>query len=707
MDSLKIDLYSPLPPAKSGIADYTAALLETLRPMADVSVITAEGGQTRPEAMPLYQIGNNGYHDFVYQAALARPGVVVLHEANLHHLLAEITIKRQDWDGYVAECAYDGGEEAQAFALRVRRLEVGPDYEGVPMLRRVLERSRGVIVHSRAVANELARYRFSGPLARIPHGAWLPETGPRQAYRSTLGLDEQVPLVGIFGFLKPYKRIAEALRAFRRLLQVRPDARMILVGEAHPELPLAALLRQLDLEHAVRQIGFAPIDDFNGYIAACDIVLNLRFPTVGESSGTLLRALGMGKAVVVSQVGSFLEYPDAICLKTPVDAREEDTLFEYLNLLVSRPTLARAMGARARQWVEAECSWQLVAERYLAFCRAVANGTEWQQPEELLVWSRTAPAATDQEEAGAAIPASLNPETPVEPANEIEQLRPTAGSQPSQQHETPVKPEGELAAYIRTWFAPDAGSQAYAATHITRLERTLEITPPGDAGQRVLEMGAYLQITPALQFKLGYGEVRGCYYGPAGRVENRTVTSSQGESFSCAIDLFDAEKDPFPYPDNHFDTVLCCELLEHLPSDPMFLMGEINRVLKPGGHLVLTTPNIASFRALRAILDGYHPGFFPAYIRPSQPGEEVEARHNREYTPREMHHLFTDAGFRVTLLETGEFRDVPRPEELWIRHLLERYQLPVNLRGDGIYIVGQKSGPVLKRYPAWLYEGGE
>ena len=57
------------------------------------------------------------------------------------------------------------------------------------------------------------------------------------AYRARLGLDERAPLIGIFGFLKPYKRIAESLRAFRRLIRVVPEARMILVGEAHPELP--------------------------------------------------------------------------------------------------------------------------------------------------------------------------------------------------------------------------------------------------------------------------------------------------------------------------------------------------------------------------------------------------------------------------------------------------------------------------------------
>jgi SAM-dependent methyltransferase len=217
-------------------------------------------------------------------------------------------------------------------------------------------------------------------------------------------------------------------------------------------------------------------------------------------------------------------------------------------------------------------------------------------------------------------------------------------------------------------------------------------------------MGAYLQITPALQTRLGYGEVHGCYYGPAGRVEPRTITSSAGEQFSCDIELFDAEKDRFSYEDEFFSTVLCCELIEHLREDPMHMMSEINRILKPGGHLVLTTPNIGSLRAIGAILEGYHPGFFPAYIRPPADGAEPEARHNREYTPKEIVLLLLDSGFEVTLLETGAFREEPKPEHAWVSHLLERYELAQDLRGDGIYAVGRKISPVRERYPAWLYQ---
>ena len=117
-------------------------------------------------------------------------------------------------------------------AVLLRR---GPDYEGVPMLRRILGRSRGAIAHSHAVERELLNAGFSGPAAVIPHGAWIMDAD-RMAFRDRLGLDAWTPLIGIFGFLKPYKRIAESLRAFRRLIRVAPEARMLLVGEVHPEI---------------------------------------------------------------------------------------------------------------------------------------------------------------------------------------------------------------------------------------------------------------------------------------------------------------------------------------------------------------------------------------------------------------------------------------------------------------------------------------
>ncbi|HTS24766.1 MAG TPA: glycosyltransferase [Bryobacteraceae bacterium] len=665
---MRVAFYSPLPPARSGIADYSEALIESLKPLTDLEVISSRADEraAAPADIALYQVGNNAWHDFVYEAALGRPGVVAMHESNLHHLIADITIKRGDWDAYVRECEYQGGAAAREFAERVRKLEVGPDYEGLPMTRRLLETARGVVVHSHFMEDEMRAAGYSGPIAVIPHGAWIPEAD-RNAWRHKLGLDEITPLAGIFGFLKPYKRIAESLRAFRRLVRLAPNTKMILVGEPHPEFPLEAMIRSMGLSANVRVLGFTPIEDFVGYLGACDIVLNLRYPTVGESSGTLLRALGLGKAVLVSDVGSFQEFPDDVCLKVPVGAGEEDLIFEYLNLLVSRPEVAKALGARARAYVAEQCNWAAVARQYVEFLEAVRKGAPWPaKPKE-------APPTTDAPAHAATITRS----------------------------EPEMNTADGLQEYLTSW-ATTPPSRSYLETHQTRLVKTLEITPPGGPCDRILEMGAYLQITPALHTKLGYGQVRGCYFGKLGRIDHKEVTSDTGETFTCEIDHFDAEKDTFPYADGWFSTVLCCELIEHLFEDPMHLMGEVNRILKPGGHLVLTTPNVAALRGISAILQGYHPGFFHAYIRPADSGD-VDARHNREYTPREIHRLLENSGFEVARLETGEFLDLPHPEFGWVIHLLERYRLETELRGDGIYAVGRKTGAVKERYPGWLY----
>ncbi len=650
---MRAAFFSPLPPSPSGIADYSQALLEPLKRLVEIEVFSDAGWEFRPDSfdLALYQIGNNPYHDFVYEAALQHPGVAVMHESNVHHLIADITIKRDDWDGYLKEAAYNGGSAALEYARKVKARETAPDYEGIPMTRRLLESARALIVHSEFMRCEMRKQGFAGPIARIPHGAWLPEVD-RLDYRRRLGLDEWTPLVGIFGHLKPYKRIAESLRAFRRLSRIDARARMILVGEKHPDFPLDSLIRTLDLSAQVRVVGFTPIEDFAGYIAATYVVLNLRFPTVGETSGSLLRALGLGRAVIVTDIGAFAELPDDLCLKAPVGEGEEDLIFEYLNLLISRPEAARALGTRAKAYVERECNWETVAERYASFLCAVKEGREWQEPA-----AGTAPAAPESE---------------------------------------PVPKE-----YVTGW-AGDRAAQEYIQTHQSRLTRTLEITPPGGPEDRILEMGAYLQITPALHTKLGYGTVRGCYYGSAGGVDRRVAVSSEGERFACDIDLFDAEKDPFPYCNEHFSTVLCCELIEHLFDDPMHLMAEVNRILKPGGHFVLTTPNITALRGVSAILQGYHPGFFHAYTRPSVDGETA-ARHNREYTPREVHKLLENSGFAVVRLETGPFREEPTAAYAWVIHLLERYNLDTGLRGEGIYAVGKKTGPVRERYPSWLY----
>ncbi len=694
---MKLAVFTPLRPVKSGIADYSAALLPEIARHAEVTVFVDDGyepeafapdvniavrhhGEYRPGEFDetLHQLGNNPFHIYIYDAILRHPGVALLHEYNLHHLVADATIKRDDWDGYMREIAHEGSADDIAFAERVRRLEVGPDYEGVALNKRILEAAKSVIVHSEYMRRRVHETGVGVPVSRIPHGAWIPEVD-RLRYRAKLGVDETNPLIGIFGFLKPYKRIRESLRAMRRLVKIEPRARMILVGEAHPEFPVKRMIEDLGLSESVRHIDYAPIDDFVQYLGACDICLNLRYPTVGETSGTLLRALGLGRAVLVSDVGAFADLPDEVCLKVPTGPEETDLILEYLSLLIAKPELRRAIGERARDYVARESSWEAVGRRFAEVLAASAEGR--------FVEDEPEPATADE---------------PIAAAAAVE----TAVEYPAPTEPEPPAPTSELAEEIRSWVHDRANDAVYVETHLTRLVRTLELTPPGSPEDAALEMGAYLHITPALKTRWGYGEVRGCYLGPVGKVDLRRVTSSRGGEFECQVDCFDAEKDRYPYPEDRFTTVLCCELLEHLYEDPMHLMSELNRVMRPGGWLVLSTPNVCSRRAIAAMLLSYHPGLFHHYIIPDEDGNR-DPRHAREYAPRDVQALFEAAGFEMERLETAPYLERRSLEHAWVDHLLDRYELPKHLRDDAIFAVGRKTGPVRSRYPAALYVGGE
>ncbi len=694
---MRLAVFTPLNPARSGIADYSEALLPHLAARFDLTVFidddepspwAAGAGirvqshrEFRPEDFDarLYQVGNNPYHSYVYDAAVKYPGIVVLHEFNLHHLLADVTIRRDNWDGYMSEVECSGGAAALKFAERVRALEVGPDYDGVPMNRTLIEQAQGLVVHSGFMVDEVRGTGCATPVKHIPHGAWIPEID-RNAARAEIGVDDTAPLIGIFGFLKPYKRIVQALRAMQRLVRLVPQTRMILVGEEHPELPVRRLLSQLGLEDHVRLMGYVSIEKLPELIAAVDICLNLRYPTAGETSGTLLRALGLGRAVIVSDVGSFSELPDEVCLKAPVGEGEVEVLTDYLSLLCSRPEVAREMGARARYYVAETCAWDRVADQYTAWIQAHAEGRADAVGEPVEQEPAAEPPIAESIDEAPQPPPSLNGSTSADVRED----------------------ESPLAKYILGFCHDSKGREDYVRTHLTRLVRTLELTPKGSDDDRALEMGAYMHITPALKSKVGYGEVRGSYLGPVGRTDQSRVVSADGEVFECSLDLFNAETDPYPYPDDHFATILCCELLEHLEKDPMHLMSEINRVLRPDGHLLLTTPNICSLRSAGALLLGYHPGLFHQYVRPDADGE-ADPRHSREYAPRDIQAMYEAAGFSVEHLETGPYLARHSAEFDWVKHVMKRYQLPDHLRGDVIYAVGRKTGPVVERYPSALY----
>jgi SAM-dependent methyltransferase len=269
----------------------------------------------------------------------------------------------------------------------------------------------------------------------------------------------------------------------------------------------------------------------------------------------------------------------------------------------------------------------------------------------------------------------------------------------------PPRRYDEIAAFVRLLDQPDQSARSYLEIHLPRIARTLDLVPAPRSSGRVLELGAYMHMTPALQCVLGYKEVRGAFFGPLGRTDEKSVTSGGREVFRCFVDLFDAEKDRYPYPDGHFECVLACEIFEHMMHDPMHMLVEIHRVLDEGGALVLTTPNVASYLAVaRALEQSANPQLFSKYPHPRGAFADSEPPHVREYTPLELREAVESAAFEVENLFTEVIPGYGT--DTWVKMFLERNGYSAAMRGEQLYCLARKrGGKRIVRYPKFLYEG--
>src|SRR5439155_546556 len=229
---VKVAYYSPLPPERSGIADYSALLLPALGRLVDLVLVRR--GRTRPMAtdVALYHVGNDPEaHGWIVDALKRRPGVVVLHDFVLHHLVAGLTIGRKDGHGYLAAMERDAGIPGRLLAHGVLDGRVSPPWETrpdeFPLAGEVLANATGLIVHSHYVEDRALEAGYQGPIWRIEHPAW-PVTGVEPARR------EGRPLFGCFGHLNASKRIPQLVEAFGPVRRRHPNAKLLLVGPASP-----------------------------------------------------------------------------------------------------------------------------------------------------------------------------------------------------------------------------------------------------------------------------------------------------------------------------------------------------------------------------------------------------------------------------------------------------------------------------------------
>jgi glycosyltransferase involved in cell wall biosynthesis len=371
---VRVAYFSPMPPERTGVADYSALLVPELEAKVPLTVMR-RGSKRAPRGTDVcfYHVGNNpDAHAWIVDVLRRRPGVVVLHDFVLHHLVAGMTVGRRDGHGYLDAMEREHGVVGRLLAHGVLDKRIPPLWESrpedFPLPWFVLEHATALVVHSRTVRDLARAAGYERTISVVPHPAWpVPRIA---ASRVADG-----PVVGCFGVVNASKRIPELLRAFAAVRRKVPNATLLLVGPTSPGFDLDRRLQRLglDAEGLVREEW---VDEARlwSLMAGVDVCVNLRHPTMGETSGSAIRSLSLGKPLVVSEVGWFSELPGEAALRVPVDEDEVAALTAGLELLLTRGDLREEMGNAAAALATREHDLGLVGERYVAALEEAAGG---------------------------------------------------------------------------------------------------------------------------------------------------------------------------------------------------------------------------------------------------------------------------------------------------------------------------------------------
>ena len=394
----RVAWFSPLPPVRSGVAAYSADVLAALGDAIEIDCFVDAPGQGRvcnahdflwrhrrhPYDLTVYQLGNAPCHDYMWAYLAAFPGLVVLHDARLHHARARALLRRGRADDYRAEFQFDHPDAVRDFTEFAVEGLSGPIYSFWSMLRVVMVTARTVAVHNSRVAADL---RLEYPSARIETlrmGVGASPSGSSDAaarIRGQLSIPDGATVFAAFGKMTAEKRIGQVLRAFRKLVASGIDAYLLLIGDASE---YAALDRDPSALDRVRVTGHVADGDIAAYLAASDICLCLRWPTALETSAAWLHCLAAQRATVISDLAHLADVP-ALDPRTWRSAHSPDQpvavaidlLDEDRSLTLTMQRLARdralrdELARRGHEYWSRHHTIELMAEDYRRLIPAV------------------------------------------------------------------------------------------------------------------------------------------------------------------------------------------------------------------------------------------------------------------------------------------------------------------------------------------------
>jgi glycosyltransferase involved in cell wall biosynthesis len=397
IDLPKLAIFTPLPPSRTGIADYCCELgTELAKNWHVLFVISNEAKEPTwvPEGTSwyklsdynsleyakeiprVYQMGNNVHHAYMLKDLTEIPGILVLHDYSMHHLLVEQTLAKSDVNGYKNLLEHDYDDLGRRIAENRQNYLFNHLLEFImPINGTLIEASKGVLVHSYQSLLDLD-YRYPDKLSkRIPFpyteeidGCFLES---KEEARTELNISHDKLIFSSMGFITPPKQIEFALRALAKIKNEIPDFEYWLVGEKSDAVLLDELLAELGLKDNVKLTGFVTFEEFHHYLQASDIVISLRYPSAGETSAALFRSMGLGCCNLVFDYASFADFPDDCLIKVPLDTFHTEEMENAIKCIANDNEQIELIGKRAANFISKNHEVNITADQYTDFIRSI------------------------------------------------------------------------------------------------------------------------------------------------------------------------------------------------------------------------------------------------------------------------------------------------------------------------------------------------
>ncbi len=411
----RLALWTPLPPLATGAGDYAGELLEQLSQTCDVEVFVDDGylpdaamrspgsvqhasafsrrQRQAPFDAILYQVGASEYHWYMYGPLKQWPGIVTLHDLTWSHVHYARLARLNDYHGLHKLIArLEGPEAAREFEPILRmapeqRADAAKSFFDTHyLLGDIVQESRAIIVPTEELGREVTeRYHPRAPVLTVEMGVTDPTSDApaweKDVLRLEAGLDPEAFVVGVFGSVFPIKRLSQIYQAFSDLLKANPKARLLVVGDgpASHLADLHHLAERLGIASAIVQVGHVPVADpkdrerFHRLLQICDVVVNLRWPSHKQMSGTLARAIAAGKPIIITDLPEWRYLPGSFCTRIPAGESEAARLAETLLDMAAHESIVATQSSAARAYFEQHATLPGMAARYIDIVETVQH----------------------------------------------------------------------------------------------------------------------------------------------------------------------------------------------------------------------------------------------------------------------------------------------------------------------------------------------